>query len=121
MDSSDGLEPELDFSPVQKKPCFDFNAKIFIFCQKVESNDTLTLGTPVGICRDQEVCKIRLENGVDDYLCKQIRQIVNAEVDVEPKWHRQCYQDFTNQNKLDRLLSRSNDTNLPLKQYKQRR
>ena len=34
-----------------------------------------------------------------------IEQILQLSVKRKPKWHRQCYQHFTNQNKLDRLLS----------------
>ena len=34
-----------------------------------------------------------------------IEQILKPLVKRKPKWHRQCYQHFTNQNKLHRLLS----------------
>ena len=34
-----------------------------------------------------------------------IEQILQSLVKIKLKWHRQGYQHFTNQNKLDRLLS----------------
>ena len=51
------------------------------------------------------VCKLRLENDPHDYGSNDIEQILQSSVKRKPKWHRQCYQHFTNQNKLDRLLS----------------
>ena len=51
------------------------------------------------------VCKLRLENDPRDYGSNIIEQILKSSVKRKPKWHRQCYQHFTNQNKLDRLLS----------------
>ena len=53
------------------------------------------------------VCKLRLENDPRDYGSNDIEQILQSSVKRKPKWHRQCYQHFTNQNKLDtiRLLS----------------
>ena len=50
------------------------------------------------------VCKLRLENDID-YGSNDIEQILQSSVKMKPKWHRQGYQHFTNQNKLDRLLS----------------
>ena len=53
------------------------------------------------------VCNLRLENNPRDYVSNDsdIEQILQSSVKRKPKWHRQCYQHFTNQNKLDRLLS----------------
>ena len=51
------------------------------------------------------VCKLRLENDPHDHSSNDIEQILQSSVKSKPKWHRQCYQHFTNQNKLDRLLS----------------
>ena len=51
------------------------------------------------------VCKLRLENDPRDYGSYDIEQILKSSVKRKPKWHRQCYQHFTNQNKLDRFLS----------------
>ena len=51
------------------------------------------------------VCKLRLENDPRDYGSNDIEQILQSSVKRKPKWHRQSYQHFTNQNKLDRLLS----------------
>ena len=51
------------------------------------------------------VCKLRLENDPRDYGSNNINQILQSLVKRKPKWHRQCYQYITNQNKLDRSLS----------------
>ena len=51
------------------------------------------------------VDKLRLENDPRDYGSNDIEQKFLSSVKRKPKWHRQCYQHFTNQNKLDRLLS----------------
>ena len=53
------------------------------------------------------VCKLRLENDPRDYGSYDIRveQILQSSGNRKPKWHMQCYQHFTNQNKFDRLLS----------------
>ena len=51
------------------------------------------------------VCKLRLENDPRAYVSNNIEQILQSSVKRKPIWHRQCYQHFTNQNKLDRLLS----------------
>ena len=51
------------------------------------------------------VCKLRFENDSRDYGSNDIEQILQALVKKKCKWHRQCYQYFTNQNKLERLLS----------------
>ena len=51
------------------------------------------------------VCKLRVENDKRDYGSNDIEQILQSSVKRKPTWHRQCYQHFTNQNKLDRLLS----------------
>ena len=53
----------------------------------------------------KEVCKLRLENDLHDYCSKDIKQILQSLVKRKPKWHRQCYPQFTNQNKRDRLLT----------------
>ena len=51
------------------------------------------------------VCRLRLENNTRDYGSNGIEQLLQSSVKRKPKWHRQCYQHFTNQNKLDRSLS----------------
>ena len=51
------------------------------------------------------VCKLRLENDPRHYDSNDIEQILQSSVKRKPKWQRQCYQHFTNQNKLDRILS----------------
>ena len=51
------------------------------------------------------VCKLRLENDLRDDGSNDIEQILQSLVKRKPKWHRQCYQHFPNQNKLERLLS----------------
>ena len=51
------------------------------------------------------VCKLRLETDQRDYDSNDIEQILQSYVKRKPKLHRQCYQHFTSQNKLDRLLS----------------
>ena len=50
-------------------------------------------------------CKLRLENDPRDYGSNDIEQILQSLVKRKLKWHRQCYQHFTNQNMVDRLLS----------------
>ena len=51
------------------------------------------------------VCKLRLENDPCDYGSNDIEQILQSSVKRKLKWHMQGYQYFTNQNKIDRLLS----------------
>ena len=51
------------------------------------------------------VCKLRLEIDPRDYGSNDIEQILQSSVKRKPKWHRQCYQHFTDQNKLYRVLS----------------
>ena len=51
------------------------------------------------------ICKLRLEKYPHDYGSKDIEQILQSLVKRKTELHRQCYQHFTNQNKLDRLLS----------------
>ena len=51
------------------------------------------------------VCTLRLENESLDYGSNNIEQILQSGKERKPKWHRQCYQHFTNQNKLDKVLS----------------
>ena len=53
----------------------------------------------------KEVCKLRLKNDPHDCGFKDIEQILQSLAKRKPKWHRQCYPHFTNQNKCDRLLS----------------
>ena len=54
-------------------------------------------------------CEISLQaevrNDPHDYGTKDIEQMLQSSVKRKHKWHRQCYQHFTNQNKLDSLLS----------------
>ena len=76
-----------------------------MFRHKNESVDRLGRGTVQGLCRVKEVCKLRLENDPHDYGSEDIEQILQLSAKRKHKWHRQCYQHFTNQNKLDRLLS----------------
>ena len=52
----------------------------------------------------ERVGKLRLENDPRDYGSNNIEQILQSSIKKNTKWHRQCYQHFTNQNKLDRLL-----------------
>ena len=105
MESSDGLEPEIDFSPVKKKRYEKFTSELCVFCHKNESVGSLGSGTVQGLIRVKEVCKLRLENDPHDYGSKDIEQILESSVKRKPKWHRQCYQQFTNKSKLDKLLS----------------
>ena len=51
------------------------------------------------------VCKLRLENDPRDYGSNDIEQILQSSVKRKPKWHWQSFQNFTNKNKLDILLS----------------
>ena len=53
----------------------------------------------------KEVCKLRLDNDPPGYGSKDIEQILQSLAKGNPKWHRQWYPHFTNQNKRDRLLS----------------
>ena len=105
MESSDGLEPETDFSPVKKKRHEKFTSELCVFCHKNESLGSLGSGTVQGLIRVKEVCKLRLENDPHDNGSKDIERILESSVKRKPKWHRQCYQQFTNKSKLDRLLS----------------
>ena len=51
------------------------------------------------------ICKLRLENDPSYYGSSNIEQMLQPSVKSKPKWHRQCYQHFINQNNFDRLLS----------------
>ena len=66
MESSDGVEPEIDFSPVKKRRYEKYSSELFVFCHKSESVDSFG-GTVQGLCRVKEVCKLRLESDSYDY------------------------------------------------------
>ena len=46
------------------------------------------------------VCKLRLENNPINNGSNDVELILQSLVKKKPKWHRQCYQHFTNQNKI---------------------
>ena len=80
-----------------------------MFSHKSERVDSLGRGNCQRFMSCEIVCKLKLENFPGDYGSSDIEQILQSSVKRKSKWHRQCYQHFTNQNKLDRLLS-----NLPI-------
>ena len=77
---------------------------LYFVCSLTKNKDSLGRGTVQGLCRVKYVCKLRLENYPHEHGSKDIEQIVQSSVKRKPEWHRQCYQHFTNQNKLDRFL-----------------
>ena len=44
-------------------------------------------------------------NDTPDYGSKDIEKILQSSIKRKTKWHMQCYQHFTNQYKLDKVLS----------------
>ena len=51
MESSHGVEPGLDFSPVKKRRCEQHSSELCVFSHKSESVDSLGSGTVKGLCR----------------------------------------------------------------------
>ena len=50
MESSDGVEPEIDFSSVKKRRCEQKSSELCVFSHKSESIDSLGKGTVQGLC-----------------------------------------------------------------------
>ena len=44
MESSNGLEPEIDFSPVTKNGYEKYSSELCVFCHEIESVDSLGRG-----------------------------------------------------------------------------
>ena len=105
MKSSDGVKPEIDFSPVKKKRYEQYNSELCVFCHKSVSVGSLGRETFQGLCLVKITCKLRLENDPREYVSKDIGQILQSSVNRKTKLRRQCYQRFTNQNKFEILLS----------------
>ena len=51
MESSHGVEPEIDFSPVKKRRYEQYSSKLCVFSHKSESVDSLRRGTFKVLCR----------------------------------------------------------------------
>ena len=51
MESSHGVEPEIDFSPVKKRRYEQYSSELCVFSHKSESVDSLQRGTFTGLCR----------------------------------------------------------------------
>ena len=51
MESSDGVEPDIDFSPVKKRRYEKYSSKLCLFPHKSESVDRIGRGTVQGLCR----------------------------------------------------------------------
>ena len=51
MESIDGVEPEIDFSPVKKRRYEQYSSELCVFFHKSESADSLGRGTVQGLCR----------------------------------------------------------------------
>ena len=51
MESSDGVEPEIDFSLVRKRRYEQYSSELCVFSHKNESVDSLGRGTVQGLCR----------------------------------------------------------------------
>ena len=51
MESSDGVEPEIDFSPVKKRSYEQYSSELFVFSHKNESVDSLWRGNVEGLFR----------------------------------------------------------------------
>ena len=50
MESSHGVDPEIDFSPVKKRRYEQYNSKLCVFSHKSERVDSLGRGTFKGLC-----------------------------------------------------------------------
>ena len=50
MESSHGVEPEIDFSPVKKRRYEQCSSKLYVFSHKSKSVDSLDKGTFKGLC-----------------------------------------------------------------------
>ena len=104
MESSDDLEPEIDFSPVTKRRCDKYSSELCVFCHKSENVDSPGRETVQSLFSVKNVCKLRLENDPHNFGSDDIEQIWQSYVQRKPKWQRHCYQHFTKQSKQDRLL-----------------
>ena len=51
MESSHGVEPEINFSPVKKRRYEQYSSELCVFTHKSESVDNLCRGTFKGLCR----------------------------------------------------------------------
>ena len=51
MESSEGVVPEIDASPVKKKRYEQYSSKFCVFSHKSESVDSLERGAEHGLCR----------------------------------------------------------------------
>ena len=51
MESSHGVEPEIDFSPVKKRRYEQYSSKLCVFYHKSENVDSLGRGTFKVLCR----------------------------------------------------------------------
>ena len=51
MKSSDGAEPEIDFSPVKKRRYEQYSSELCVYSHKSESLNSLGRGTVKGLCR----------------------------------------------------------------------
>ena len=51
MESSDDVEPEIDFCPVKKRRYGKYSSELCVFSHKSESVDSLERGTVPGLCR----------------------------------------------------------------------
>ena len=51
MESSHGVEPEIDFSPVKKRRYEQYSSELCVFSHKIVSVDSLVRGTAKGLCR----------------------------------------------------------------------
>ena len=67
MESSHGVEPEIDFSPVKKRRYEQYSSDLCVFSHKSESVDSLGRGTVKRFRLCEIVCKLRLENDPRDY------------------------------------------------------
>ena len=45
MESSDGVEPEIDFFPIKKRRYEQYGSELCVFSHKIESVDSLGRGT----------------------------------------------------------------------------
>ena len=51
MESSDGVEPEIDCSPVKERRYEQYSSELCVFSYNIESVDSFGRGTVQGLCR----------------------------------------------------------------------
>ena len=74
MESSDGVEPEIDFSPVKNRRYEQYSSELCVLSHKSESIDNLGRANCQRFMACEIVCKLRLENEPHNYGSNNLEQ-----------------------------------------------